>query len=146
MKERVNIFKITVVVLLSLNLVLTAISLFRTVNPTPSPDVKYELAKQKAITDYHKQLGKESFKVINDSVFTSSYGAKNIKGTLVNTSDKAFDSVNLQFAIYENGVCVDTASAYISYCEAGTSTDFEVYISCESFDEYQLKYISAYEI
>ncbi|MBQ4543450.1 MAG: hypothetical protein IJA19_04690, partial [Clostridia bacterium] len=81
-----------------------------------------------------------------DKVLTSTYGSDKITGTIENTGNKEFETVSIQFKLYENGVYVGSASDYVYFSAPGSKLTFEASaFNVESFDEYELYYISACE-
>jgi len=144
MKSIKNNLQFVILGLLVINLILTAVSLFSGPS-SQARNVKDAIAESKAISEYYKELGRDNFKVVDDSVYTASYGTKSIKGVLKNTGKKKFDSVTVMFKLYKDDVCVGNANEYISYSEPGDEIPFEAYITNDDFDEYKLAYISATE-
>lgn len=142
---------IIIIALLIVNIILTIIPLFNTApsSKTASTQIRSVediMAENKAINAYYKELGKNNFKITNESVYTSSYGSKSIKGIIKNIGTKEFDSVSIRFKLYKDGMCIGSANDYVSYFEPGEEYQFDAYVSSEDdFDEFKLAEISAIE-
>ena len=144
--KKQNLFKISIVILLALNILLSIVILIT--NMFGSSDIRSPqavIAENKAVADYRQQLGKDNFKIVDETVTTSVSGTKSIKGSIQNTGSKSFNSVTVAYKLYHNGICVDSASDYIYFPEPGQVREFEASAYGTDFDEYELYYISASE-
>lgn len=151
MKESKNILHIMVIGLLVVNIVLSAIPLFNITSSSgnlsgQAMSVEDMVIANKEINAYRRELGKNNFKITNDSVYTSSFGSKSIKGIMKNTGTKKFESVSIRFKLYKDNVYVGTADDYLYYSEPGDEYAFDAYVTSDvDFDEYKLVYIMASE-
>ena len=97
----------------------------------------------KTITEYERNLGKNSVKLTDDKVETE-YSTSYVNGYVENIGSKELTSVSINIKFYQGDVCVGSGSDYISYLEPGAKVKFSVgAYDVESFDSYEIMPIEA---
>lgn len=139
----VNLWNIVIIALLCFNIIVSVFSIFTGASGVRSPETI--IRENNAYEQYLRDTGKKNFTISGDKVVSTTYGSKSIDGTLTNTSKKAY-SVSVDFILYEDDTPVGTASDYIGYVSPGAEIKFSASAyDVDSFDKYELNYISATE-
>lgn len=124
--------------LTTVNLIFSAMNLFRSNSQSPEEQLK---ASQE-LTKYRMKFG-EDITITGVEMERSEYGSyTDITGYAQNDSDQALENIAIVFRLYSDGETVETATDYIDYLPAGAKLPFSA-MTTSSFDDYELFYITA---
>ncbi len=136
-----NGFNATIIILLVLNLIVSAIGLMG--SSVTQNSVKETIKSTIELRQYKRDIGKKHLKVVDDRVSTASYGSKEIVGTVVNKSKNLIEEVSVNITFYKDNEVIGYETDYITKIGPNAECPLSIYLydEYEDFDEYTIDYI-----